>query len=468
MTTAERQLKKRNLTEGPIFFRLILFTLPIMASGVLQVLYNMADNIVVGSFSGDDLALAAVGSTSTLTTLIVRLLLGFATGSGVVIAQLYGARDTRRLGLAIHTAITFALIGGIILASLGAIGARWMLTLIGTKEELLSRAVLYFKIICIGIPAATLYNFGSSILRSLGNSKTPLLILSLSGIINVILNLIFVIFFKMSVAGVALATIISQYFSAIWVLIIMMRQREDGTRLTVRGLGIERKTLGRIVLYGLPTGLQSASFSIANIFITSAVNTRPTTTVAANTIANNIDSIVHTVNESFMHSAMAFVGQNYGARKPDRIKKIILICLSQVILVGIAVSQLILLFSNEIAFLFVSATDPNREVILDTTLEIMKFILPIYFICGIMNLLSGIHRGLGNSIAPMVIGISGVLGVRLVWVLFFFPTERFHSITGLYIAWPLTWFFCITLMSIAMIFTWRRMKRKFIEIGEEI
>ena len=451
---------KQLLTEGPIFVRFFLFTVPIIASGLLQVFYNMADNIVVGSFSNDPLALGAVGSTGTLTTLIVRLLLGFATGSGVVIAHCYGERAISKLSKSIHTAITFAFISGILLALLGFCFSDRALTLIGTKPELHSRALLYFRIICIGIPASTVYNFGSAILRAVGDSKTPLYILMTTGLANVLMNLLFVIVFGMTVDGVALATIISQYMSAATVMLALIRRKEEGTSFSFKKMEINPGLLKRIIIYGLPAGLQSTIFSLANILITSSVNTLPTTSVTANTIAGNIDGLVHTAQESFSHSAVTFAGQNLGAKKFDRIKKISLYSIIQVTAVGILLGQLILLFGDPIASLYINPAEENKELILEAVREVMGVILNTYFLCGIMNVLTGLCRGLGNSFAPMIIGIAGVCGVRIIWILFVFPLEAFNSLTGLYISMPLTWVFCVVALLITFIITWKKRVRE--------
>ena len=450
---------KRNLTEGPIFSSLFLFTLPIMASGLLQVMYNMADNIVVGSFSGDNLALAAVGSTGTLTTLIVNFLMGFATGSGVVIAHSYGARDTDRLNRAIHTAAALSLFGGVLLGSLAFVLSEPLLALMGTKTELMSRAVLYFRIICVGIPASTVYNFGAAILRSIGDSKKPLYILSVTGLVNVVFNLIFVIGLGMAVEGVALATVISQYLSALAVTVLLLRQKDESCRLKPRSIGIYKQVLGRILRIAIPASLQSSLFAISNIFIQSGVNTLSVPEVAGKTISGNIDALVYTAINSFSHTAMTFSAQNYGARKPERIKKIFFYTVLQVSLVGIILGQAILLFGRPLVEIYVDVLDPNRDAVVEYSLEVMRLILNIYFLCGIMDALSGFLRGLGNSLAPMIIGVLGVCGLRMVWILIFFPMEPFNSLTGIYLSYPITWVFCIIVLSTVLAVEWRKKKR---------
>ena len=439
------------MTEGPIFFRLLLFALPVMATGLLQVMYNMADNIVVGSYSGDNLALAAVGSTSTLTTFIVNFLMGFATGSAVIIARYYGAKDKESLRASINTSAALAIIGGVAFAFISFILSEPLLAIMGTKSELMSRAVLYFRIICIGIPASTVYNFGAATLRSMGDSKKPLYILAISGLANVIMNFVFVIFLGMSVSGVALATVISQYLSAGSVVVILLRQKDDSAGLNLRSIGIDRRVIGKILRIAIPASLQSSLFSISNILIQSGVNQLSVPEVAGKTIAGNIDGLVYTAMNSYYHTAMPFVSQNYGAKRFDRIKKTIVYAIIQVSLIGVIMGQIILMFGEQIVGIYVDATDPNRELVIKHSLEVMRLILNIYFLCGIMECLSGMLRGIGNSLAPMIISVGGVCGLRIIWIFVFFPMEKFHTLRGIYLSYPITWIFCITALTAVLV-----------------
>ncbi len=452
-------VKTKSLTEGPIFSRLFLFTLPIMASGLLQVMYNMADNIVVGSFSGNENAVGAIGSTAALTTLIVNFLMGFATGSGVIIAQSYGAKDKQSLKSAMHTAAAIALIGGISFATIAFIFSENLLVLMETKNEFKDYAVTYFRIICVGIPASTVYNFGAAALRSLGDSKKPLYILGTTGLINVILNLVFVIGFHMTVEGVAIATVTAQYLSAIAVVYFLLKQDDENCRLKLKEICINRNSLIRILKIALPTSLQSSLFAISNIFIQIGSNQLLAEQVSAKTIAGNIDNLVYTAVNSCSHTAMTFVAQNYGAKRFDRIKKISLYTVIQVCLVGIILGQLILLFGRDIAGIYIDQNASNRQMLLDYTLEVMTLILNIYFMCGIMDSLAGMLRGLGNSFLPMIIGVLGICGLRMVWIFVFFPMDMFHNLTGLYLSYPITWVFCIIALGIALAVEWRKKKK---------
>ena len=453
--------KKSDFTEGNLFLPIFLFVIPIILTGMLQILYNMADNIVVGRWSGDELALAAVGSTTSLANLMVNLLMGIAGGAGVVVAQSLGARKYSDLSRAVHTALTFSLIAGVVFSVFGLIISEPALELMGTKSELMSRALLYLRIICLGIPASSVYNFGAAVLRSVGDARTPLVILASTGITNVLLNLLFVIAFHMSVDGVATATIIAQYISAVAVVLVLIYRKKEKYALDPRQLGIDKNTLLRILRLGLPAGIQGSLFGISNVIITGAINSLATTDIAAKTIAINIEGLVYTAMNSYLHAAMTFTGQNYGAKKLDRIKKVMLYTLIQVAVIGIIGGQLINLFGKELAALYVEPGDPNKEIILETAATLMTFMLSTYFLCGLMDTLSGILRGLGYSLAPMIISIGAICGLRILWILFVFPTESFNSLLGLYTVYPISWLSGLLLLVGVLIFAFRRIRERF-------
>ena len=455
--------KKRDFTDGPLFLPIFTFAIPIMLTGMLQILYNMADNIVVGRFSGDNLALAAVGSTTSLTNLIVNLFMGIAGGAGVVIAQSFGAREYNRLNRAVHTAMTFSIITGVGLSVLGLLISDPMLALMGTKAELMEKSLLYMRIICIGIPASAIYNFGAAVLRSVGDSKTPLFILSSSGIVNVILNLVFVICFNMSVDGVAIATIVAQYISAAAVITVLVRRKNEKYGLDPKKLGIDKHILGRILRYGVPAGIQGSLFSISNIILTSGVNTLVTTDISAKTIATNIEGLVHTAMNSYLHTTMTCAGQNFGAKKHDRIKKTLLYALIQVTVIGVVGGQIITLFGKELAGMYVDVADPNRAVVIESTVNLMRFMLTFYFLCGITDTLSGLLRGLGYSFAPMVMSIVGICIIRILWIQFIFPSDAFHTLIGLYAIYPISWFITDAMMVVTLIFALITIKKRFRE-----
>lgn len=444
-------VKKRSFTEGPLFFKMILFALPIIATGLLQTMYSMADNIVVGRFSGDPTALGSVGSTSALTNLSINLLIGISAGTSVVIAQAYGARQDKIVSRAVHTAMTFSLIGGLSFMVLGLILSEPALVLMKTEADYLKGAVLYYRIICIGIPATAIYNFGAAILRSVGDSKTPLIILSTTGLANVGLNFFFVLVCNMSVEGVAIATISAQYLSAIAVVLVLLKNRAKCYGFSFKTLCFDWTLFARILRFGIPSGLQSCLFSISNILLTSGINSLATlkdesgvlvytnSVVTAYTISGNIDALTFTTCNSFHHSAMTFVGQNFGARKPDRIKRIIPYALIQVVIFGVLMSRLELLLADPLISLYVDPelTPDVIARITEQTKAIMELLLTFYFLCGVMDVLSGIAKGLGFSFTPMIMSLTGICGLRIIWVSFIFPYMQ--SPEGLLLSYPVSW-----------------------------
>ena len=456
--TAAKKLKY-DFTEGSLFFRILIFTLPIMLSALLQLLYNTADNIVVGRFSGDDLALAAVGSTSALSSLIINFLIGFASGSSILIAQRFGARDREGVSRASHTIMTFSVIGGIAFCLLGLAISKPALTLMGTKPELMGRAVLYLRIICLGIPALSVYNFGSSIIRSVGDSKTPLLILSVSGLLNFILNLIFVTVFKMSVLGVALATVISQYMAALAIAVILLKNSAECYGITLSRLRLDKGALADIVKLGLPAGLQNALYAISNVMMSAAVNTLPTSAVSAKAISGNIDQICHTALSSFGIGAVTVVGQCFGAKDASRVKRSIIYTVLQVTVIGVLLGQGILLFSDRLAVFFIDAKNPEADAILKYTVEILRITLATSFINGLMQAVSGAVRGMGYSISVMIITLLGACLFRILWVLFVFPIEAMHTLSGLFVIFPLSWGATALLLAAVAVYAYLKLKR---------
>ena len=451
--------KKLSLTEGPIFSRMIFFALPIMLTGILQILYSMADNIVVGQFSGDVNALGAVGSTGTLNNLILNLLIGISVGTSVVVSQAYGAKQERVVSRAVHTALSFSLIGGIVFMIIGLIISRPALVLMGTRPVLLEGAILYFRIICIGIPASAVYNFAAGILRSVGDSKTPLIILASTGLVNVGLNFFFVCACDMSVEGVAIATISSQYLSAIVSVYALWRKRDECYGFSFKRICIDPNQLKRILRLGIPSGLQGAMFSISNVLLVSGINTLGDNAIKANTIAANIDSITYLACNAFSAATMTFTGQNYGAGKFDRVKKTLVFGLIQVAIFGIAIGQIELLFGENLASLYIAADDPNKAEILTLTKEILVLILNVYFVCGLMDVMAGALKGLGYSLSPMIISVVCICGIRIVWRYAAFPIEALNNLTGIYLSYPISWSVAFICYLTLYIFARRKIKK---------
>ena len=447
-----QKTKNPDFTEGPLFVRIFMFAVPLILTGILQLLYNAADNIVVGKFSGDPNALAAVGCTGSLNNLIVTFLISFSVGSSVVIAQNFGAKKEDAVSKAVHTSISIALIGGIVISVLGFFLCERVLIMMGTNPELLPKAKLYTQIICIGIPASAVYNFGATVFRAIGDSKTPLIILACTGIVNVVFNLIFVIVFNLSVAGVAIATIISQYLSAFVVIFLLYRSNECYC-FRFRKLGFSMSILEKMLIIGIPAGIQGILFSISNVIIQSGVNTFPIEVISGNTIGATIEGFTYISMNSFSHATITFAGQNFGAFKFDRVKKVLFYALLQVTAVGIFVGYMEILFARPLSALFVDTTQQNIPLVIDAAAVRIKVILGTYFLCGVMEVLAGYLRALGRSFTTMICSLTGACLLRIVWVKFIFVLPAFNSQTGLYISYPITWLFTCLLLAAFALFT---------------
>ena len=452
--------KSRDFTEGPLFWRLFLFAVPLMLSGLLQIGYDMADKIIVGRFSSNPNALASVGCTSIVSTCLVNFALGFSAGAGVIVASHFGAKNEEKLSKSIHTSMLLALFAGITISAAGLIFSRPILELMGTKAELFDGAILYLRIICIGIPANIIYNFGASILRSIGDSKTSLYILAFSGLLNVIGNIIFVTVFDMTVDGVALATIISQYVSATLVILVMKRQ-SGACKFSLRNLKFNIPIFKSIFRVGLPAGIQSSLFALSNLVITSAFNSFSTTTVHARTVVQSVDGIVSTLITSYNRSNLALVAQNYGAGNLKRIKKVFLYSLIQATVICITVSQLILLFCVPIASLYIGSNNENISEILEIAEGFFKVLLNSYFLLAIMDILSSTLRGMKYSIATMIISLSCAVPFRIFWVYCVFPHEPFNTANWLMASFPISWILGIIPYTVMLFVAFKRLKIKF-------
>ncbi len=439
---------KKDFTEGPLFGRMLLFTVPIMLTGLLQLLYNAADHIVVGRFSDNPNALAAVGSTSSLSNLIINLLIGISIGSSIVVAQNIGAKRYGEVEKSVHTSIAISFIGGIIFALIGLAVTKPMLVLMGTNSAILDDAALYIRIICIGIPATSVFNFGAKIFCAGGKSDTPLIVLSISGAMNVILNVFFVVVLGMDVDGVALATIISQYISATMILALLCKTNEC-YKFSFKKLRIDLYSLKKVLLLGIPSGVQSSLFSVSNITIQSAVNTFPLETISGNTISSTIEGFSYTVMNSFSQTAVTFAGQNYGAKKPQRLKNILIIGLAQVLFVGLVFSMLEYAFVEQLAALFVNPSQGNPAKVIAAAALRGSVILTTYFLCGLMDVLAGFMRGIGRIFRSMLSSLIGACLLRVLFVSFIFPLNPTPAM--LYICYPITWaitFIALLIMSL--------------------
>lgn len=451
--------KKINFTDGPLFWQLLLFALPIMATGLLQMLYNATDKMVVGQFSGDPYALGAIGSTTFIAGLIINFMAGLGSGAGIIVSQLYGAKRESDTTRAVHTSIIMSIGIALVMSAIAYASAKPLLLLLGTREEFLSRALLYLNITYSGILASALYNTTSAILRAVGDSRTPLIIGAISGIVNVIFNLFFVIVCGMSVAGVGIATVIAQYFSAIATLVILSRKRGECYRFSLSKLRCDMSLLRRIIRLGVPTGLQSTCFSITNMITTSAVNTFSPAHITAHSVSGNIDGMLDVMSGSFMHSSMNATGQNLGAMKPKRIKRVFAYSMAQALGIMIVVSWTLRFFRQDLAAIFVSTGDDNFGDIVKYTAEWTGTMLATYCLQGAMNVALGTVRGLGYSIAPLLLNVIGTCVTRIVWVFAIFPLEPFRNFAGLAMLYPVSWLASTLLLSVIVIIAFRRLSR---------
>ncbi len=419
-----------DMCSGPLFPKILAFSVPLMLSGILQLLFNAADMIVVGRFAGNT-ALAAVGANAALINLLTNLFIGFSIGANVLVAQFYGAGKERDMSETVHSAIVLSLLCGGILLVLGILAAPQILILMGTPENVLGQAVLYIRIYFIGIPVLLLYNFGSSILRAVGDTKRPLYYLLTAGIINVILNLIFVIGLRMGVAGVALATVFSQSVSAALVLRCMMHM-EGGCRVELAKLKINRGKMLQIMRIGFPAGLQGTVFSLSNVLIQSSVNSFGSVAVAGNTAGQNIEGFIYMAMNTFHQTALSFSSQNFGAGNYKRIGKVFLECLGLVTFVGLSLGWLAYLFGNQLLGIY--SSDPQ---VIEVGLLRMSVICTMYCLCGIMDVTVGELRGIGCSVLPMAVSVLGVCAFRVFWIFTIFQQSR--SLWMLYVSYPVSW-----------------------------
>lgn len=419
-----------DMTTGPLLSKIMLFYVPLMLSGLLQLLFNAADIAVLGRFGGSE-ALAAVGTNGSLINLITNLFMGLSVGSNVLIARYYGANQKKDLEEMVHTTILVSLIGGIALIFVGNIVARPALTWMDTPSDVIEYAVLYLKIYCYGMPAMMVYNFGSAILRAVGDTKRPLYFLLFSGVINVILNLIFVIGLHMDVDGVAIATVISQTIAAILVIRCLMVSDAD-YRLVLSKLRIKKDKLIRMVQIGVPAGLQSIMFNISNVLIQSSINSFGMITMAGNAAASNLEGFVYTSMNAFHQTCINFTSQNMGANKNDRINKTLLYCLGLVMAVGLLFGNLLYFCSPQLLKIYTTDADAIYYGVLR-----LQIIGCTYFLCGIMDVAVGSIRGLGYSVLPMIVSLTGVCIFRVIWIYGVFRV--YHTLICLYLSYPISW-----------------------------
>lgn len=416
--------------DRPLASSMLMFALPIMAMNILQLLFNAADMVVVGRFTGSH-ALGAVGATGSLINLIVNLFMGLSVGTSVVVAQDYGARRTEGIRESVHTSIAVSFIGGVIVSILGIAICAPLLKWMGTPADIIELSTLYMKIIFLGMPASMVYNFGAAILRAVGDSKRPMYFLTVSGAVNVVLNLFFVVSLHMGVAGVAWATILSQYL-AMGLMMACLMKHEGPLRFSWKRLNIHGDKLKQIVKIGLPAGFQGLLFSISNVLIQSAVNSFGTVMVAASAAASNVEGLIGTTMNSYYNAAITFTGQSMGAEDYDQIDEIAKVSTVFIFITWIILGSITVLFGRTLLSFYTS----NPEVI-EIGLARLKIMMAIYFTCGAMNVFPGLTRAMGYSVLPMLCTLIGACLLRIAWLATAFAW--YPTMTVLFLAYPVTW-----------------------------
>lgn len=419
-----------DMTTGPFFKKIILFSIPLIFTGLLQLVYNTADTVIVGRFAGKQ-ALAAVGSTGSLVALILNVFMGLAMGAGVVTAKYIGAGNMQKVKRCTHTAMLLSVVCGIAVGIIGFFVSGWMLRLMNVEAEILALSTLYLKIYFLGAPGMLIYNFGAAILRSHGDTQRPLYILFLSGIVNIVLNLILVIPVKLGVSGVAIATVVSQYISAALVVVCLLRT-DSVIKIHLKELRIHKSELLEIVKIGVPAGIQNSMFSIANVIIQSSVNAFGENAMAGIAAGSNYDSYIYTCTNAFAQTTMTFTSQNVGAEKYENVSKIYGRCLLLTCVVAGGLSCIGYVLRSQIVGIF---SDVPEVIAIGA--ERMQLIMPFYITCSLQDVAAGQIRGLGRSTEPMLVSLIGTCGVRLLWIFVFLPMNR--TLMNLFIAYPLSW-----------------------------
>ena len=440
-----------DMTSGNLFKKIVLFSIPLMLTGILQILYNAADLIVVGQFSDEQDAIGAVGSTSALINLTVTLFMGLSVGANVLVARYFASNDKDKLSKVIHTSITISAIAGVFIGLFGILFAKELLLLMNNPLDL---AVKYMQIYFIGMPFSLIYNFAAGILRGVGDTKRPMYYLMISGAVNVVLNVFFVLAFDMDVDGVALATIISQLISCVMIMRCLMKTTE-AYKFSIKKIGVSKQELVEIIKIGLPAGIQSSIFSISNVLIQASVNMFGPIAINGNSAAQSVGGFVYTAMNAVYHASLAFTGQNVGAKKDKNIKKIAIYSYLFVIMVGFTIGGLSTLFGNQVLGIY---TD-NPEEINVGMIRVFYLCLP-YFLCGIMDVTVGLLRGLGKSLIPMLVSIVGVVGFRVFWiyVVFYNLTDftNTNDLKYLYMSYPISWILTFTVQVIMFIIVYKK------------
>ncbi len=437
-----------DMTEGPLFKKILIFSLPLVLTGLLQCFYNAADLVIVGHFNGH-IALAAVGNTSALNNLIVGVFMGLSVGAGVCAAQYIGSREYDRVRKVVHTSVLTSVILGIAVGIFGFIFAPQLLRLMDTPDSVIEHSTLYIRIIFCGVPANLLYNYCASILRSSGDTKHPLIFLTVSGLANVVLNIVLVTAFDMGVEGVAVATVASQVLSAVMVVVYMCRS-DSYLKITLRELKIDRGTLSKMMAIGIPSGIQGSLFSLSNVVIQSSINSFDDIVMAGNSAAGNIEGFIWIAMNSVSQASVTFTGQNVGAKKYNRIGRVLVGCMAVTAAVWALFAAAVLIFRTELLGLYAGGS----EEVIAAGLRRTMIIAPTYILCGMMEAVGGTLRGMGKSVTTMVFTLIGVCGVRILWVNTIFRV--FNTPTSIYISYPVSWFLAFAANFIAFAVIYRK------------
>lgn len=442
--------RSQSMLQGPLFANIIRYTIPIILTSILQLLFNAADLVVVGRFCGS-VSVGAVGATGAITNLIINLFIGLSVGAGVTVAHALGSHEEHTVFCTVHTALPTSLVCGAILTVIGVLLSEDFLRWMQTPENVLALSAVYMRIYFCGITFNMVYNFCAAILRAAGDTKSPFVFLSIAGVINVILNVIFVTLFQMNVAGVALATTISQGISAVLVVIALMR-RNDACKLHLSKMRFYKTQLLKIIRIGLPAGIQSSLFSISNVIIQSSINSFGDVLMSGNAAAGNIEGFVYVMINAFHQTALNFVGQNAGAGQYKRINRILWICLGCVVVVGVCAGTVVYTFGRQLLSIYI--TDSPEAI--SYGLIRMSYICIPYFLCGLMDATTGALRGMGAALIPTVISVLGVCGLRIVWISTIFQVPQYHTPQCLYLSYAISWTVSFLCQLVAYVIVFRK------------
>ncbi|MBE6358863.1 MAG: MATE family efflux transporter [Lentisphaerae bacterium] len=446
-----KQSYQVDMCHGPLLWQIIRFTIPLIISGVLQMLFHSADLIVIGQLTSEK-ALAAVGATGSLTMLLINIFIGLSIGTNVLVARYLGKNSRKDTSRTVHTAIMTSLFGGAFLAAAGITLAKPMLKLMGTPEDILDMSALYMWVYFGGMPAVMLYNFGSAVLRAMGDTTRPFYFLLFSGIINVLLNLFFVIVFHWDVAGVAAATVISQAIAGVLVLRVLYKMRGP-CRFKWQNLRFKWKNMRELLWIGVPAGFQASCFSLSNILIQSALNTFGSAAIAGLTAGGTLEMLSYVAQGAIGQTVVSFVGQNHGAKNFDRMKKSIIICVGFAACCALVVETTLLTFSRPLLSVF----NTNPEVIAFGVRRLWCT-LPLLFICSSMDVMTGALRGMGHSVAPTGITLTCICALRVVWLYTVFAW--YPTLEVVLLSYPVTWVLNAAGVGILLVVTFRKEKRK--------